>query len=131
VAGLLDGALSRQVYAGFKGKLQKGTLRRAAPAMSAGLDDRGDPIATDVLTWGFEGFKEAYNEAFRVAAEIPETDVKVNIFSASLPRGVQPTKDDTAELPRGSGQWWQLRKVATDPATALFVCQAYSVQAPQ
>lgn len=129
--GLLEGALAKQVFAGFKGKLQKGTLRRAAPAISAGLDDRGDPIATDVTTWGFEGFKENYDDAYRARAEIPETDVKVNVFASSLPRGVAPMKDDQAELPKGSRQWWQLRKVATDPATALFVCQAYAIQAPQ
>ena len=125
--GLLDGQLARQIYAGFRNKLQKGTLWRAGIASSGGLDGYGDPIATDPQTWPMQGFTDAYNDVFRAQAGIPEGDVKVCIFAKSLPAGIRPGKDDKAFI---NGQWWQLRKAATDPATALWTCQAFACGAP-
>jgi hypothetical protein len=118
--GLLQGQLASQIYAGFQGKLLKGTLRRPAP--SGGLDSFGDPNAVQILTWPCQGFVEGYNDFFRLRALIPETDSKVNIFAKSLPAGVAPLKDDQVLF---NGQWWQLRRAQTDPATALWVCQAF------
>ena len=51
MAGILDGKLASAIYAGFKNKLQTGTLRRAVPSLSGGLDDRGDPFETSAQTW--------------------------------------------------------------------------------
>lgn len=125
--GLLNGQLAQQIYAGFRGKLLRGILWRSSPASSGGLDERGDPLATSTSTWPCQGFVEGYDAVFRERAGIPETDSKVNIFAASLPRGISPQKDDKVQM---GGSWWQLRKVATDPATALWTCQAFIGQPP-
>lgn len=126
--GLLSGQLAKAVYAGFKGKLLKGQLRRTVSATSGGLDSLGDPISVDDSLFSFEGFTENYDASYAARAGIPETDLKVNIFAASL--ATTPTKDDKAEIPLGSGIWYQVRSFATDPATALWVCRAYKCKAP-
>lgn len=123
--GLLDGQLAKQIYAGFKNRLQKGQLWRAGVAASGGLDAYGDPAATDPQTWNMQGFTDQYSDTFRATAGIPEGDVKVCIFAQSLP--VRPSKDDKAFI---NGQWWQLRKAVTDPATALWTCQSFACLAP-
>lgn len=125
--GLLDGQLSKAIYSGFKGKLLAGTLRRVDPSGSGGLDELGDPIGTVPTTWSCEGFTEAYSDAFRAAAGIPLLDLKVNIFAKSLAAGVSPSKDDQVYM---GGKWYQLRNIQTDPATALWSCQAFEVPAP-
>jgi hypothetical protein len=121
---LLTGQLAKAIYAGFKGKLLSGSLRRVAPG---GLDQYGDTVPGTVTTYPCEGFTDKYDDAYRARAGIPETDLIVNIFAQSLPAGIQPTKDDTAQF---LGTWYQLRAVKTDPATALWVCQAYEIRAP-
>ncbi|HEY5412056.1 MAG TPA: hypothetical protein VIJ94_15145 [Caulobacteraceae bacterium] len=125
--GLLNGQLSKAIYAGFRGKLLKGQLWRSVISESGGLDARGDPLSTSPQTWNCQGFVENYDDAYRARAGIPETDSKVNIFAASLPNGVAPLKDDKVKMGIG---WWQLRKVGTDPATALWTCQAFECRAP-
>jgi hypothetical protein len=127
MAGLLDGQLSKAIYAGFRNKLQKGTLWRATAALSAGLDERGDPNATDPVTWACQGFHDNIDDAYKARAGIPETDSMCAIFAQSLPAGIQPQKDDKLFI---AGSWWQLRRVKTDPATALWSCQAFQCQAP-
>jgi len=129
--GLLDGQLAQAVYLGFKGKLLKGSLRRAGVAESGGLDSRGDPLATDPQTWACQGFTEDYSDYFRATTGVPEGDLKANIFAKSLPAGVRPLKDDQVSFTQaGVTTWYQVRKAATDPATALWVCQAFAIPAP-
>ncbi len=127
MVGLLDGQLASQIYAGFRNKLQKATLWRSVAAVSAGLDARGDPIATDPVTWGCQGFHDNISDFFKMRAGIPEDDSLVCLFSKSLPAGVVPQKDDKVNL---AGSWWQLRRVSTDPAAALYSCQAFICAAP-
>lgn len=99
-----------------------------ASAGSGGLDGYGDPVVPTFQTWDCEGFRENYSAFYRKAYEIPETDAKVNIFAGSLPRGFVPRQDDKVFM---EGIWWQLRKANTDPATALWVCQAFEGVAPE
>src|ERR1700733_1819020 len=114
MAGLLDGQLAKTVYAAFRGKLQNGTLWRAVPTISGGLDSQGDPLVTVPMTWPIQGFREDYSDFFR-ANGIPKTDSKINIFAQSIAQGtVAPLKDDKVNL---AGQWWQIRRAGTDPAT--------------
>jgi hypothetical protein len=129
VPGLLEGQLAKAIYGGFKGKLLKGQLRRLTPAESAGLDVLGDDAAAPVpALYRCEGFTEDYSDFSRAQAGIPEEDVKVNIFAASLPAGIRPLKDDTVSFTRaGAVSWYQLRADATDPAEALWVCQAFQL----
>lgn len=130
--GLLDGDLATAIFAGFKGKLLRGVIRQSPAPISGALDADGDPEpAPDPTDTPCEGFTEDYSDAFRERAGIPETDLMVNLFAASIP-GIRPTKDDKVRLDRqGVGQWYQLRKAATDPAEALWVCQSFEIEAPQ
>lgn len=127
MADLLTGALAKAVYAGFKGRLLKGQIRQKTYAMSGGLDQYGDPLAADDVTLtACQGFVENYSDHYRANAGIPAEDVKVNIFAQSIP-GITPRKDDHATF---GGIWYCFRNVETDPATALWSCQAYVVPEP-
>lgn len=123
--GLLDGQLASAIYAGFKNRLLKGTLRRRTAVVTMGLDTLGDAIRTTETDYSCQGFVDEYSEFFRATAGIPDTDCKVAIFAKSLPSGVRPLKDD---LVRFQSVWYQLRTVATDPATALWECRASRLQ---
>lgn len=130
--GLLDGQIAKAIYAGFKGRLLKGRLLRLSVAESGGLDDLGDAAASSPEFFRLEGFTDRYSDFYRSSAGIPDTDLKVCIFAASLPAGIRPTKDDRVAFTRkGVESWFQLRKDATDPAEALWECQAYAIPAPE
>lgn len=122
--GLLDGDIAKQIFAGFKGKLLKGTLRVETESM--GNDEYGDPLATTITTHAMEGFTDEYSAFFRAQSGIPDTDLKVCIFAQSMP-GMTPAKDDKAKF---RNQWYQIRKVDVDPADALYICQSFSISAP-
>lgn len=126
MAGLLSGQIADAIFKGFKGKLLKGTLRRRVVDQSVGLDDRGDPIAVEPTDYTCEGFVDEYSEFFRAQTGVPDTDSKVCIFAKSLPAGVRPIKDDLVQF---NSQWWHLKTVGTDPATALWECRGSKVQA--
>jgi len=127
VAGLLEGEIAKRVYAGFKGKLLSGTLRRVSPDESGGLDEFGDPSSQSVATWTCQGFLDEYSEFIRAQAGIPDTDLKINIFAASLPSGVRPLQGDQVQF---RGTWYQLRNADTDPAQALWVGRGYEIEDP-
>lgn len=127
--GLLDGQISKAIYAGFKGRLLKGRLVRENIA-DGSLDDLGDPVAPTFTSFKLEGFDDLYSEFIRASAGIPDGDVKVCIFEQSMK--TRPTKDDRVAFKRkGVERWFQLRADATDPAEALFVCQAFPIPAPE
>lgn len=120
--GLLDGDIAKQIFAGFKGKLLKGTIRQEVPS---GVDSNGDPIVSVVET-AIEGFLDEFSAFYKATAGIPDTDYKVNFFAQSAP-AVTPSRDDKILL---GGKWSQVRKPGTDPATALWVLQSFEIQAP-
>jgi hypothetical protein len=122
--GLLEGDIAKAIFAGFKGKLLKGTLRRET--LGTTLDTYGDPTGDTVTIYPVEGFTSGYSDFYRMSAGIPETDLKVSIFSESSP-GLVPQKDDLVKF---QGRWYQLRSVNNDPATALYSCRAFEVEAP-
>lgn len=124
---LLDGQIADAIYAGFKGKLKTGTLRKVSIGVSAGLDDLGDPIDTAPVSYAFEGFTARYSAFYRAQAGIPDTDLKLNIFAKSLDAGIEPGIDDKAVI---DGIWYQIRKRAIDPAGALWVCQSFEIAEP-
>lgn len=121
---LLTGDLAKAVFAGFKGLLLSGELRRETP--SASVDGYGDPLSPTISYFAIEGFVSRYSEFFKNQAGIPDTDLKVNIFAQSAPT-LTPNKDDKVLF---EGQWYQIRKVATDPATALWTCQSFAIDPP-
>jgi hypothetical protein len=57
---------------------------------------------------------------------------EISILAASLPAGIEPTPNDkvvfAATIPGigGLAGTWYLEKVKTDPARAMFICQARS-----
>jgi hypothetical protein len=121
---LLTGDLAKAIYSGFKGKLLTGELRRETP--SAAVDEYGDPLAPTISYTAIEGFTSSYSEFFRAQAGIPDTDLKVQIFAQSAPSLV-PNKDDKVLF---LNQWYQVRKVKKDPATALWTCQSFAIEPP-
>jgi hypothetical protein len=123
---LLEGELRDAVAEALRDELLSGTLRRTERALSAGRDEHGDPTDLVQRSWDVVGFVEGYSEAFRAQAGIPATDVRVNLLAGTLPATVRPTPDDRVEV---GGKTYQLRRVQTDPATALFDCQAFEVSA--
>lgn len=129
--GLLDGGLATSIYRGFKGRLLSGEIRQYVAPQSGGHDEFGDPAATLVpVDTAIEGFTEDYDDAYAARAGIPGTDFKVNIFAQSAP-AITPGKDDTGYFTRaGVKEWFQLREVRTDPAKALWTCQAFSIPEP-
>lgn len=130
--GFLDGDIASSIYAGFKGRLLSGVIRKRAEPVSSGLDPRGDPIDYGTPTdHTMEGFTEDYSDDFRATAGIPATDFKVNVFGQSLP-GIRLGKDDIGYFTRGSAvEWFQLRNARKDPAGALWTCQAFSIPEPE
>lgn len=130
MAGILDGSLAEQIYKGFKGKLLIGTIRQYSAPESGALDAFGDPIELIETDTRIEGFTEDYDDQYMANAGIPTTDLKVNIFGKSCP-GVIPGKDDKVRFRQGGvDTWYQLRRVRTDPAGALYVCQAFVTTVP-
>lgn len=125
MAGLLDGQIADAIYAGFKGKLLKGKLRRRAVDETEGLDGLGDPKHIVETDYTCQGFVDNYSEFFRTSFGVPDTDLKVSIFAKSLPAGVRPTKDDLVQF---QSIWYQLKTITTDPATALWECRASRIQ---
>lgn len=116
---LLEGDIAKAIYAGFRGKLLKGTLTRTVPG--GGLDAHGDPIASTVTNFSCEGFVENFSAFYRAQAGIPDTDVKVLIFAQSIT--TVPTKDDVITF---RGTKYQIRRILEiDPAVATYQLQGY------
>lgn len=122
--GLLDGDLAKAIYAGFKGKLLKGVIRQETVVGT--LDANGDPVARTFPRTNIQGFTDEYSAAFKAAAGIPDTDLKVCFFAQSAPN-ITPTKDDKIMF---KNTWYQVRKAAIDPADALWICQSFRIQEP-
>jgi len=136
VASFLDG-MAGAIFAGFKGQLRKGVIRRLGPG-AGGLDGHGRPQQPVPTLSPLEGFVDDYSDFTRAQAGIPAHDRRVNIFGASLPPGFTPRKDDMVRLdyPAANGaparaEWYQLReRIMTDPAKALWLCQSFETGAP-
>lgn len=127
--GLLDGDLAQAIYDGFKGRLLSGIIRQRTT--SGGLDSYGDPVGQSSSDSTIEGFVEEYDDSYIANAGIPKDSIKVNIFAKSAD-GVRPSRDDIVRFDRGAtSTWYQLRRVKTDPAEALWVCpDAFEIEAP-
>lgn len=135
MASFLDG-MAGSIYAGFKGKLRKGVIRRLAGG--GGLDGHGRPQGQAPTLHAVEGFQDDYSDFTRANAGIPANAVRVNLFAASIKPTLTPTKDMLVRLdfPAANGvpahaQWFKLLGADTDPATALWVCPAFKVEAPR
>lgn len=129
--GLLDGDLAESIFRGFKGRLLAGILRQRAVPDSGALDALGDPEDLAQVDTSLEGFFEDYDAAYIARAALPKDSVKVCIFAKSCP-DVTPTKDDLVRLTRaGIAYWFQLRRVQSDPASALWECpDAFRIPEP-
>lgn len=65
---------------------------------------------------------EAYSDHLRAVAGIPDTDARLLIVGTSIE--VDPLKGDTVAV---GGRSWSLIRVDTDPARAMWTCQARPV----
>lgn len=123
MASPLESQISKAIYAGFRGKLLEGTLRRSVNAVSGGLDSLGDAAAFGLQDYRLEGFRDAYSAYTRAQAGIPATDSKLVIIARSV--AVRPQQGDKIWI---DGNWWQIRGTPdTDPATATYTCQGFIV----
>lgn len=129
--------MAGSIYAGFKGKLRAGVIR--VPGAVIGQDGKGRPERAAPALVAFEGFEDAYSDTTRAQAGIPQSSVRLNIFSASIAApGIKPTTDQLCRLdfPAIPGRaafsrWYKLRtRLDTDPAGALWQCEAVVVEAP-
>lgn len=81
----------------------------------------GEDMAS-ATTYPCKAMIEAYNDNLRATAGIPDTDVKLMIVGTSI--ATEPLKGDTVTL---NGRSWALIRVDTDPARAMWTCQARPV----
>lgn len=121
MVSFLEGQLRNAIAKGFNGKLLTGTLSR--PGAATGVDEYGDPIYTVPFEIPVQGFVDEYNDAYRATAGIPETDSKVCLIAGLM--STDPQKDDKVKFP--GFPLFQIRKVKTDPAIAMWECQSYKV----
>lgn len=134
---LLDGEFAQQIADAFAGQLLTGQLRLTTTPASGALDRAGDPIGTLAQSFEpFEGFVDQFSAYTRAQPGFPQADLKLCIFGKSLADGVNPERDQIAQItgPSGSvfaGRWFQIRDRNIDPAGALWECQAFEIEAPQ
>ena len=121
MASQLEGKLRKTVAKGFKGKLLSGTLTRPA---SATVDEYGDPVETTPASLAVEGIVDNYSDAYRVAAGIPETDVKIVLILGNSE--TEPRKDDTVTFAT-FGTYKIRGPIKIDPARASAECQSFKV----
>lgn len=132
--GLLDGGLADSIYASFQNKLLTAQYTSYAPPTSGGLDELGDPTDVGESPTPCQGFIDLYSAVTAKLAGIPETDLQVCLFGPSMP-GVTPVRDGVVKItgPAGSiyvNRFFQIRKVAIDPAGALWTCQSFEITDP-
>ena len=77
---------------------------------------------TTTVTHPCMAMVEAYSDHLRAVASIPGEDVKLMIVGTSI--AVVPLKGDTVTV---GGRNWALIRVDTDPARAMWTCQASPV----
>jgi hypothetical protein len=122
--GMLDPTeMAESIWQAFQGELLVGTLRQSAVNMARGFDDYNDPVAERSTDYEIQGFIDFYTDYDRAQAGIPAIAVKFCFFANSVP-GVTPRKDDTGQF---RGQWYRFITVETDPAIALWTCQAFAL----
>lgn len=129
MASFLDG-MAGSIYAGFKGKLHPGVIRRLGAG--TGLDGHGRPENPAPVIHKCEGFEDDYSAFRRAQDGIPRDSCRINIFAASIEPALEPTKDMLVRLDSARGsQWYKLReRIETDPAHALWQCEAQKAVAP-
>ena len=88
---------------------------------ATGLGGWGEGVAV-FDTYPCMAMRESYSDHLRAVAGIPDTDVKLMIVGTSI--AVDPLKGDTVAL---NGRNWSLIRVDTDPAQAMWTCQARPV----
>lgn len=121
--GILNGDLATLAFNSLKDRVLTGTIRRRVMEECPGLDQFGDQRQQATPTdWTVKGFVSDYEEKFRDQAGIPETDILVCILTKSHTN--IPQKEDYVSF---DGQWYEIRKVRTDPAKVTWNCQAFKI----
>lgn len=113
IAGLINDSIQAA------GELRPLTLIKVEP----GTRDPARPTAgtnPTTATHGGSGFEEDL-QSRRPESVLPDTSTILNILGASLPSGVVPQTNDRVEI---DGATYTLLAVESDPARALYTCQA-------
>lgn len=121
--GLLDDDLATIIGGAIDFMMLDGTLRRDTVASLN--SSYGDPVAGTPSTYSFRGFDDDFDAAYRMRAGIPQTDTRISIMASSVASA--PMQDDRISF---RGSWWQIRRVVSDPARAVYECQVFKVGAP-
>lgn len=122
----LEAQIKKQVAAAFRGKLIRGTIRRAG---DASLDEFGDPVPGAHETFAFEGIRESYSALYRAQAGIPAEDVKFLVLLGSVRPATVPRQGDHIRFT--NTPWHMIREIPEiDPAGATSACRAYAVSDP-
>lgn len=120
MASFLQGPLRKAIAAGFRNQLIQGTLLRQN---ASSTNEYGDVVATPPSSFTVSGFHDQYDEKYRVAAGIPETDSKLTLILGNCQ--TDPIKDDTITLIGYPA--FKVRKIRTDPAKATAECQVFEI----
>ena len=121
MASQLESAIRQSIAKGFKGRLLTGTLLRG---QSITVDEYGDEVELQQLTFAVEGFVDNYSDAYRATAGIPETDVRITLILGNCE--TEPRKDDVVFFPT-FGEYKLRGPIKIDPARASAECQAFLV----
>lgn len=78
--------------------------------------------ATTSAAYPCKAMVDTYSDHLRAVSDIPGTDVKLMIVGTSVE--VDPLKEDSVTI---AGRDYRLIEVATDPARAMWTCQARPV----
>lgn len=116
--GLLDGDLATEIGNAINDLMLDGTIVRG----STSVDEYGDEVPGDEITYTFRGFDEDIDDRYRTQAGIPEGDILINVVASKSATIPQP--NDRLVL---RGVSYAARSVRTDPARALYVVQAFRV----
>ena len=114
--------IATEIYKGFKGKLRTVTLRRES---ATSVDSLGDPVSPTATTYTCDGFRATYSAFYKNQSQIPDGDIKISITAGSL--AAIPQRQDQVKI---EGDWYQVREVMTDPATALWDLQCFPIKDP-
>lgn len=130
MVSLLEGALKKQIAAGFKGQLCKLKLRVAGVGS---LDANNDPVEGTAKIYDCEGIRESIDAAWAASAGIEQTDVRILILLGSLKSGAPlPTKGHQVYVGKPFFKWHEVRRVLdTDPAGASTRLLSFEIPAPE
>ena len=124
----LAGGIAKAVYKGLKAAKMLAPvtlLKESAGTRTPGNIAGGtNPTAT---SYGAQGFVDDYATSEIDGTLVVNGDRRVYVFGASLAAGITPTPNDKVTI---GGVSYRVVNVGSDPANAVFICQARGAATP-